>query len=133
MKHLKKIIKLTISKLQIKLWEQCRRIIRDIYKRKDGSWICYTCDKRITSTMDAHTGHFIPKSVCGAYLKYDLRNLRVQCMACNVWRGGMGAEFYKRMVEREGQAYVNQLFLDKQKSIKAYDHYEKTFEEYKQL
>lgn len=130
---IKKVKKLTIGQLQKKLWEECKRIIRDIYVRKDGTFICYTCDKKITALSDAHTAHFIPKSVCGAYLKYDLRNLRVCCMTCNVWLGGNGAEYYRRMVEREGQEYVDQLFLDKQKSIKAYDHYLIQYEQYKKM
>ena len=125
--------KLTIRQVQKKLWEHCKRIIRDIYSRKDGTWICYTCNKQITSKNDAHTGHFIPKSVCGAYLKYDLRNLRIQCMSCNVWGGGMGAVYYKNMVEREGQAYVDQLFTDKQKSVKAIDRYLQQLEEYSNM
>lgn len=134
----KKVKKLSIGKLQKLLWEEVKRIVRTKYalgapKMPTETWICYTCGKLITSKMDAHTGHFIAKSVCGAYLKYDLRNLRVQCMACNVWGGGMGADFYHNMVIREGQEYVNQLFKDKQKIIKAYDHYLQQYEEYKKL
>lgn len=110
--------KVTLTQLKKKLWELCKQIIRATYINNDGTWECYTCDHVIWSKQDAQTGHFIPKSVCGAYLKHDLRNLRIQCMSCNVWRGGMGAEFYRRMVEIEGQEYVDKLFRDKQKTIK---------------
>ena len=96
-------------------------------------WECYTCGKVITSKSDAHTAHLIPRSTCGAFLKYDLRNLRVCCMACNVWLGGNGAIFYRNMVEREGQQYVNQLFLDKQKTVKAYDHFQELLRIYKTM
>jgi hypothetical protein len=65
------------------------------------------------------TGHFIPSSVGGAFLRYELRNLRPQCYRCNIDLSGNGAMFYKLLVEREGQAYVDQLFLDKQKTTKA--------------
>lgn len=130
--------KLSITKLQELLWNECKRIIRDIYalKRVENepeSWECYTCGKVITDKKNAHTGHFIARSVCGAFLKYDLRNLRVQCMACNVWLGSNGAVYYRNMVEREGQEYVDELFRDKQKITKAYDHYLKLLEEYKKL
>lgn len=54
-------------------------------------------------------------------------------MACNVWRGGMGAEYYRRMVEREGQEYVDELFKDKQKSVKAYDRYLEQLAEYEKM
>lgn len=125
--------KLTITQLQNKLWEECKRIIRAIYLNSDGSWTCFTCGKRITDKVNAHTSHFIPKSVCGAFLKYDLRNLRVCCMACNVWGGGMGAMFYKHLVEVEGQIYVDELFKDKQRNIKAYDHYTYLLDYYKTI
>lgn len=128
---MKKKSKQSISLLQRKLWDECKRIVRARYARKDGSWECYTCLKRIVSVYDAHTAHFIPKSICGAYLKYDLRNLRVCCMSCNVWLGGNGSAYYKRMVLEEGQEYVDQLFKDKLVSVKAYDWYQKTLEEYK--
>ncbi len=125
--------KLTIGKLQKVLWEHCKRIIRKIYARPDGTWECYTCGKHITSPMDAHTSHFIPKSICGAYLKYDLRNLRVTCFRCNVWLSGNQAFFYRKLVEIEGQEYVDQLFKDKEKSIKAYDRYAEQLVEYEKL
>lgn len=54
-------------------------------------------------------------------------------MDCNVWKGGNGAIFYRNMVEREGQEYVDKLFIDKQKSIKAYDHYLELLEQYKKI
>jgi 5-methylcytosine-specific restriction endonuclease McrA len=130
--------KLTIGKLQKILWEHCKRIIRARYALKTPQnaperWECYTCGIIITNKCDAQTGHFIAKSVCGASLKYDLRNLRIQCMSCNVWKGGNGAVYYRNMVEREGQEYVDQLFLDKQKSVKAYDKYLEQIAEYEKL
>lgn len=124
--------KLTIGKIQKLLWEECKRIIRARYERP-GGWECYTCGILITEKKDAHTGHFIPKSVSGSFLKYDLRNLRVQCMACNVWRGGNGAIYYRNMVAREGKKYVDKLFQDKQKITKASDHFIKLLEEYKTI
>lgn len=123
----------TLKKLKDKLWELCKKIIREKYQDKNGNWICFTCGKLITSKQDAHTGHFIPKSVCGAFLKYDLRNLRVQCIACNIWRGGNGAIFYRNMVETEGQEYVNALFLDKQKIVKESDHILQLLTEYENI
>lgn len=62
-----------------------------------------------------------------------MRNLRWQCYYCNINLGGNGAVFYKKLVEIEGQKYVDQLFLDKQKSIKAYDHYIWQLEEYEKF
>lgn len=130
--------KLTIGKLQKILWEECKRIIRYKYRLKGAqnapeTWECYTCGKIITDKKNAHTAHFIAKAVCGAFLKYDLRNLRICCMMCNVWLGGNGSLYYRNMVEREGQEYVDILFKDKERSIKAYDHYLWQLQEYKKI
>src|SRR3990167_9102345 len=124
---LKKQSKQTISKIQRELWKNCKRIIRKLYSPN-----CYCCDKPIEGSND-HCSHLIPKAACGAYLKYDLRNLRRCCYNCNINLGGNGAIFYRKMVYLEGKKYVDKLFSDKQKIIKAYEHYEELLEKYKKL
>ena len=62
-----------------------------------------------------------------------MRNLRWQCYYCNINLGGNGAVFYKNLVEKEGQKYVDELFKDKQKSIKAYDYYLELLEKYSKM
>ena len=118
------------KKLREELWNECKRIIRARYIRDDGMWNCFTCGALIDEPAKAHTGHCIPSSTCGAFLRYDLRNLRVQDYRCNINGGGQGAEFYKRLVETEGQEYVDQLFKDKHITIKAdkWWYMEKTME-----
>jgi len=103
-----------INRFKTKLWELCKQIIRLKYGNT-----CYTCGKTGLSGSSWQTGHFIPSSVGGAYLRYDLRNLRPQCYYCNINLGGSGATFYKNLVERESQEYVNQIFKDKNIIIKA--------------
>lgn len=112
----KKVKKKTsnVSLLKKKLWELCKQIIRTKYGNT-----CYTCGKTGLAGASWHTGHFLASSVCGAYLRYDLRNLRPQCYYCNINCGGSGAMFYKNLVDREGQKFVDEIFIDKQKSIKA--------------
>jgi hypothetical protein len=123
-----------ISIIKNKLWEECKRLVRATYVKEDGSWDCFTCDKRITNPADAHTAHFIPSAACGAFLRYDLRNLRVCCYHCNINLGGNGSEYYRRLVEKNGQDYVDQLFLDKQKTIKAdFFFYESKFNQYRSM
>ena len=131
--RLKKQSKQPISKLQRKLWEVCRKIALIRAQNRSGHVFCFTCDSGPLSGSNMQLGHFIPKSVCGAYLKYDLRNLRFQCMRCNIHGGGMGAEFYRRLVETEGKAYVDQLFQDKNKIVKAYDHFLSTLIQYESI
>lgn len=100
--------------LKKKLWELCKQIIREAYGNT-----CYTCWKDGLKGSDWHTGHFIPSSTCGAYLRYDLRNLRPQCYHCNINLGGNGAIFYRNLVDDVGQAEVDQLFEDKKIVVKA--------------
>lgn len=75
----------------------------------------------------------IPKSTLGAFLKYDLRLLRIQCTRCNIWGGGMGAIFIENMRKIEGDEYVDQIMRDRQVTVQAYDHYVKVLEEYKKI
>lgn len=124
---LRKASKQPISLLQKKLWEECKRITRSKYPP-----VCFTCGKPVVGSND-HTAHFIPKSVCGTYLKYDLRNLRRCCYYCNINLGGNGSMYYKRLVEIEGQDYVDQLFKDKSITVKAYDHYQELLAKYKEI
>ena len=42
-------------------------------------------------------------------------------MRCNCWGGGEGAEFYRHLVQDLGQREADNLFKDKQKTVKA-DH-----------
>ena len=104
----------TISQLKKKLWELVKTACREKYGN-----VCFTCGRTGLEGSNWHTGHFIPSSTCGAILRYDLRNLRPQCYFCNIHAGGNGAEFYKRLVQKEGQDYVDKLFIDKNKTIKA--------------
>lgn len=115
---MRKHAKTPISKIQRLIWEECKRIIKFMYGRS-----CYTCGKTNLGKYDRHTGHMFPKGAVGAYLKYDLRNLRPQCYHCNINCGGMGAVFIEKMRRIEGDAYVDKMIQDKQKIVKAYDFY----------
>ena len=118
-----------ISKIQRLLWEECRRVADILYKPD-----CYTCPAKNLTGSNKQLGHVpYPKSVLGANLKYDMRVLRWQCMRCNVHMGGMGAEAYKRMLREEGKAYMDKLEEDRQKTVKAYTHYEELLEYYKSI
>ena len=121
-----------IAKLQQELWQECRRVALTLYKPQDGIYRCFTCDNAIEGS-NRQLGHFIPKSVSGALLKYDLKNLRWQCFRCNINLSGNGSEFYRRLVEKEGQEYVDELFKLKGQTTKALDHYLKLLEKYKLL
>lgn len=126
---LKRKSKTPEAKLKEKLWELCKKIIRLRYGNT-----CYTCNATGLEGANWHTGHFIASSICGAYLRYDLRNLRPQCFRCNISLSSNGAVFYHTLVAKEGQAYVDQLFLDKQKTVKANRaFYQTLIDEYEQV
>lgn len=119
---------LTKKNLERRLWALCRELIINKYGK-----ICYTCGQTNLEKGNLQVGHFIPRSTCGAFLKYDLRNLRPQCARCNVFLGGQGAEFYRNMLLREGQKYIDDLFHDKQRITKAEDHWLKQLQKYQTL
>lgn len=125
--------KKTPKQLKDILWGHCKRLIRAQYIDKDGNWHCYTCGHLIDEPQNAQTGHFIASSICGAFLRYDLRNLRVQCYRCNINLSGNGAMFYRNMVQEVGQEAVDQLFIDKNKIVKASDHILQLIVEYEKL
>lgn len=115
-------------KLEDKIWKLCKEIIRHRYGNT-----CYTCGAQGLVGSNWHTGHMIAKGALGAYLKYDLRVLRPQCMRCNIHHGGMGAEFIERMRNEEGDEYVDSILSDRKKLVKAVDHYEKIVKEYESI
>lgn len=125
---LKKKSKASISLIQRKIWEECRRIVRAKHPP-----VCYTCGQAGLSGSNLQTGHMWAKASVGAFLKYDLRILRPQCFRCNIHQGGRGADFYKKMLLEIGPQKMEKLERDRQKIVKAYDHYLLVLEEYKKL
>jgi hypothetical protein len=122
---LKKVSKQKISVIQRKIWELCKQIIR-----KEYSNVCYTCGRTGLIGSDWQTGHMWAKASVGAFLKYDLRILRPQCFSCNIHKGGMGADFYSKMLKEIGPVEMEKLQNERQISVKAYDHYIKLLEDY---
>lgn len=67
---------------------------------KNGVCECYTCgDRKHYTLMDA--GHYVKRG--NLFLRFDLRNLRVQCQDCNRIKYGNMGEYTKRLEqERPG-------------------------------
>lgn len=126
--------KKTPAQLKKELWELCKQIIRKRYQNPDDTWNCFTCGRLIDEPSKAQTGHFIPSAAGGAFLRYDLRQLRIQDYFCNINLGGNGSAFYKNLVEEIGQEEVDQIFQDKQKIVKAdVIFYSNKINEYKEI
>lgn len=121
-------MKSELKKIQEKLWKLCK----ELTLRKYGN-TCYTCGASNLEKSNCQLGHCIPSGACGAFLRYDLRNLRIQCFHCNINLGGNGAEYVRRLEKEVGKKEVGKLFKDKQKSVKASDHYAKLIPQYEKL
>ena len=117
-----------LKKVTTKLWKECKRITLNKYGNT-----CYTCDHTNLEKSNCQLGHCLPSGACGAFLRYDLRNLRIQCYHCNINLGGNGAEYVRRLTKEVGKKEVDKLFKDKQKTVKAIDHYRKLLIEYESL
>lgn len=121
------------KRLRFLLWELCKQITR-----KRHGYDCYTCDRTNLEGVDCHTGHMWAKAALGHSLKYDLRILRPQCYRCNIKLGGMGAVFYRRMLNENGKKYMDGLEQEKIESkrglVKADWHwFVSKIEEYKKI
>lgn len=97
-----------VTKLKKQLWSLCRDLTRKVY-----GFHCYTCG---THSDAPHTGHFISSSICSAELRYDLRNLRPQCYRCNIHLSGNWLSYEKRLILEHGQAYVDSLKTENERS-----------------
>lgn len=111
---LKRKSKSETRKVQDKLWEICKFIVR----KRDGN-ICVICGKTGLEGSGWHTGHFIPSSTCGAFLRYNLRNLHSSCYNCNINLGGNGAMFLLALEKKYGRDFVDKILQDKNITTKA--------------
>ena len=124
---LKKKSKTSISLIQRQIWQECRRIKHK--ERVD----CYTCGAKDIQGANRQLGHMWAKASLGANFKYELDVLEWQCFACNIHRGGMGADFYKRKLKELGKKRMNELERMRNRTVKAYDFYLTLLEKYKSL
>lgn len=93
------------KKLEDKVWNECKRIIREAYPNE-----CYTCGACNLEGSNWQTGHGKPKGSLSIKYKYDLRNLRPQCMRCNIHMGGMTDVFVARMQkDKDGKSFLKEV------------------------
>lgn len=88
------------TKLQEDIWIECKRIVRQRFESR-----CYTCGNIINSPYDYQTGHGKPKGDLAPKWKYDLRNLRPQCMRCNMHLNGRTDIFLARVLKEKPVEY----------------------------
>jgi len=124
---MRKNSKLPISKIQLKIWQECRRI------KSKPIVDCYTCGAKNLQGSNRQLGHMWSKATLSACLKYELDILEWQCSRCNIWGGGMGADFYKRKLKEIGKKRMTELEKKRHESVKAYDYYVDLLEKYKSI
>lgn len=103
----------TLAKWKKELWELCKQTVR----KRDGNK-CVICGQQNLVGSNWHTGHLIPRSTCGALLRYDIRNLHSSCYYCNINLGGNGAMYLRYIESNYGKDFADNLFIDKTKFAK---------------
>ena len=109
--------KKTTSQLKKILWELCKKITRAKYKH------CYTCGKQNLIGWDCQTAHGKPKGALPLKFQYDLRNLKLGCIHCNINLGGCSDIFISKLEkEKEGKQFL------KEACVKVDGHWEVKYE-----
>jgi len=89
-----------------KLWKVFSEYIRRKDADLDGMVDCYTCySKKHWKQVDA--GHFVSRNARA--VKYDERNVKPQCKACNGFHGGMVWEFGQHLDRDYGEGTAEDL------------------------
>lgn len=98
----------SVRLLKDKLWNEVKRITRTRHEP-----VCYTCGVHVEGKND-QSGHGKPMGALPLRYKYDIRNIRRQCMVCNIHRGGMSDIFLAKLEqEYEGLQFLNEAcYLD---------------------
>lgn len=102
----------------------CSLFIRLKYSDWRGYTQCYTCGK-IDHYKKMQCGHFISRA--NHKLRFDERNLRVQCFLCNCIKSGNYIEYTRKMIDEVGIKEVDKL----RKQVKETKQY--SLEEYKKI
>lgn len=106
---MKKIVK--YSKERTKNWYKKKLdtvfslYIRNKYVDDRGLVTCYTCHK-FGTVKELQNGHFVPRQYLAT--RWDDRNCRPQCYACNMLYNGQPSAFALRL-ERETPGIVEEL------------------------
>lgn len=96
--------KKTLAELKKELWEFCKKIVRKIHPN-----VCYTCGRAGLQGSDWQSGHGKPKGALPLKYQYDLRNLRPQCLRCNLHYGGCSDIFIAKLErEKDGKAFLKE-------------------------
>jgi len=122
---IKRKSKTPLAKAKVKLW----KALKEVISIRDGD-TCISCGATGLVGHNKHGGHFIPSSSCGGFLRYDLRNVHIQCSTCNLFRGGAGAEYTRALEKKYSTKFVDKIIQDKQEIIRLDIEYIERLTEY---
>lgn len=104
--------KQTLKSAKAKLWKTFSE-----YVRKSEKGICFTCGKQ-DDYRNVDAGHYVPRSA-GLSLYFDIRNVHVQCVACNRFRHGNLQAYAIALRDKYGPNILEELDA-KRRQIKKY-------------
>ena len=89
-----------------KLDQLCRKILL-IRDRRHGDLFCCISCKRLLPLDTAQVGHYISRRY--EAVRWDLRNINLQCASCNKWQSGNLVEYRKSLVAIHGEKEVSRI------------------------
>jgi 5-methylcytosine-specific restriction endonuclease McrA len=94
------------KRLVKKLDALCRQILlkRDVCY--ENLFHCISC-KKLLPINEGQTGHYISRRY--ESLRWDLRNINLQCAHCNKWLSGNLVEYRKSLVAKYGEKEIEKL------------------------
>jgi hypothetical protein len=93
---------------QKKAW----KVVSDFVRQRDWEKYkrCVSCGTYLESWQKGQAGHYRAWSLCNGIFKYDLRNVALQCAACNYHSDGkIGHTFAEELKRRYGDNILDEL------------------------
>jgi hypothetical protein len=107
--------KLTMPALVKKLDRVFSRFIRMRHADKCGTVTCVTCGVN-KHFSEVHAGHFVKRQHMA--IRFDTRNVHVQCVKCNLYMGGAQDEYAAYIIKEYGADTLDELLRLKRTSMK---------------
>lgn len=81
-----------------------------------GNAICYSCKRTVPfeKTNAGHRHH--------GKLDLDEKNLKIQCIACNLWKSGNLGEYERHLIEDYGLEWAQKLKQDADRDTGRYEY-----------
>jgi len=132
----------TIRQLDKKLWRIFSKYIRLRDCDNNGMGKCISCGKpiwvfriedKIHFNQQAHAGHYYNKGSNYRALKYDEKNVNLQCCHCNTFLEGNKQGYKKGLIKKYGEEVLQYLEIKKSNQCKwSYGEYEVLIKHYTQ-